>query len=398
MMNNRDQIRRLADEFAARRISRRAFARGAAALGASAPMISSFLRVTGANAAVIDGPVKVTPVRSAQSNQLVVSSWGGNFGEAQRATQFEPFTAETGIEVVLAPQSPELALIEAQVTSGNVEWDLAENSNLGAYTLAGKEVLEAIDYSQMDAAVIDEINPAVMGEHSVGFFYWSSLLGYNLDYFEEGSYPTSWADFWDVAKFDAPRGLTEMNFEPPPLEVAMLAQGVAPEDLYPLDIAAAFASLDEIRPHMTTWLGVGSDGTQLLTQGELGMASSGNGALTNAIADGAPLGMEWNQGLLYFDAWVIPKGAPNQESAYRFIEFCLRPDVQSAFVQAYPIGAVNPLAYETIPEDITATSAGAPDNLVKQVVVDSAWWTETNDEGKTNLETVYDTWATWILG
>ena len=108
--------------------------------------------------------------------------------------------------------------------------------------------------------------------------------------------------------------------------------------------------------------------------------------------------MTWNQGLLYFDTWVIPKGAPHQDNAYRFIEFCLRPDVQSAFVQAYPIGAVNPEAYETIPAEVAASSAGAPDNLAQQVVVDSAWWTETNDEGETNLEAVYDIWVTWILG
>lgn len=398
MVTRHDQIRRLADDFTASRIDRRVFARRAAALGVSLPMVQALFRVTGAGATALDEPARTIPVERAQGNQLVVASWGGNFGEAQRATQFEPFTAETGIEVILAPQSPELALIEAQVTAGNVEWDLAENSNLGAYTLAGKEMVEPIDYSRMDSAVIDEINPAVLGEHSVGFFYWSSLLGYSLDYFEEGSYPASWADFWDVEKFDAPRGLTEMNFEPPPLEAAILAQGVAPEDLYPLDIDAAFASLGEIKPSITTWLGVGADGTQLLTQGELGMASAGNGALTNAIADGAPLGMTWNQGLLYFDAWVIPKGAPNQENAYKFIEFCLRPEVQSAFVQAYPIGAVNPLAYDTIPAEIAAGSAGAPENLEQQVVVDSAWWTAQDDDGKTNLETVYDTWATWILG
>ena len=94
---------------------------------------------------------------AAQDNTLVVSSWGGNFGEAQRAAQFEPFTAETGIEITLAPQQPELALIEAQVSSGKVEWDLAENSNLGAYTLAGKGVLEPIDYGRMDAKVIDGV-------------------------------------------------------------------------------------------------------------------------------------------------------------------------------------------------------------------------------------------------
>ena len=393
---NREQLVRLVDDVSAGRINRRVFTLRAAALGISVPLTQSLLRVGGASAAPWDDDIRVTPVR-AQENQLVVSSWGGNFGEAQRATQFEPFTAETGIEVVLAPQSPEIALIEAQVTSGNVEWDVAENSNLGAFTLAGKDLLETIDYASMDQAVIGEVNPAVLAENVAGFFYWSSVLGYNVDYFEDGVYPNSWADFWNVEKFDVPRGITEMNFEPPPLEIALMAQGVARDDLYPLDIEAAFASLSEIRPAITTWIGVGADGTQLLTQGELAMATNGNGAMTNAIADGAPLGMTWNEGLLYYDAWVIPKGAPNQEAALQFIEFCLRADVQSAFVQAYPIGAVNPVAYETIPAEVAASSAGAPENLEQQLIVDGAWWTETNDEGKTNLEVVYDTWATWIL-
>jgi putative spermidine/putrescine transport system substrate-binding protein len=378
-------------------VSRRDFTVRAAALGVSAPMLAAFLRVLEAEAATVTDPVRVEPVSRVQDNTLVVASWGGNFGEAQRTTQFEPFTKETGIEVVLAPQSPEIALIEAQVTSGKVEWDLAENSNLGAFTLAGKDLLETIEYSQMDAAVIDKVNPDVLSENSAGFFYWSSLLGYAKEYFDEGHYPSSWADFWNVEEFPAPRGMTEMNFEPPPLEVTLLAKGVAPAELYPLDIKAAFASLDEIRPHITTWTGTGADGVPLLVQGELGMDAEGNGALTNAIKDGAQIGMEWNQGLLYYDAWVIPKGAPHQENALRFIEYTLRPDVQSAFVQAYPIGAVNPDAYETIPADIAADSAGAPENLAKQVHVDTAWWTTRNDEGKTNLEVVYDTWATWIL-
>jgi len=392
-----DALRRLGNDLAARRLSRRDFVRRAAALGVSAPVTAAILRVTGNEASAAESATPLLRTSSQQEDKLVISSWGGNFGEAQRAAQFEPFTKETGIEVVLAPQSPELALIEAQVTSGKVEWDLAENSNLGAFALAGKGMLEPIDYGKMDAGVLADVDEVVKGEHSVGFFFWSSLLGYNTEFFEEGKYPGSWTDFWNTEAFDAPRGLTEMNFEPPPLEAALLAKGVTPDKLYPLDIEAAFASLDDIRPHITKWLGVGADGTQLLAQGELGMASAGNGSLVNAKKDGAPVDLTWNQGLLYFDAWVIPKGAERTENAYRFIEFCLRPEHQASFVQAYPIGAVAAKAYETIPAEVAAISAGAPDNLAKQVKVDSAWWTAKNENGKTNLETVYDKWAEWII-
>ncbi|MCR6679425.1 ABC transporter substrate-binding protein, partial [Escherichia marmotae] len=67
-----------------------------------------------------------------------------------------------------------------------------------------------------------------------------------------------------------------MNFEPPPLEAALLAQGVAPDALYPLDIAAAFNSLEQIRPSITTWTGISADAVPLLVQGELGVANAGN--------------------------------------------------------------------------------------------------------------------------
>ena len=162
--------------------------------------------------------------------------------------------------MVLAPQSPELALIEAQVTSGKVEWDLAENSNLGAFTLAGKDMLETIDYARWTRRSSARSTAAVKGEYSV----WHLLLVVPAGLQRPSSrraHPANWADFWDVERSRRPRGMTEMDFEPPPLETALLAQGVAPDELYPLDIDAAFRSLDEIRPHITKWTGFGANAT-----------------------------------------------------------------------------------------------------------------------------------------
>ena len=106
MYNKHDQYRRLADELAANRISRRDFMARASALGLSTAMMSALLGVTGSALTLAS-----KPVRSATSgdNQVVVASWGGGFGDAQRAAQFAPFAEETGIEVEL-PDLPYSAL------------------------------------------------------------------------------------------------------------------------------------------------------------------------------------------------------------------------------------------------------------------------------------------------
>ena len=156
MPNKLEQYRKLADDLAANRTSRRDFLKRSSALGLSTPMMSALLGVTGSALALSP---KVARADSHGDNQIVVASWGGGFGDAQRAAQFTPFTEETGIEVVLAPQQPEIALLQAQVESGNVEWDLSNNSFVGAYTLANKGFLEELDYSAMNADIVDGHQP-----------------------------------------------------------------------------------------------------------------------------------------------------------------------------------------------------------------------------------------------
>ena len=394
MYNKHDQYRRLADELAANRISRRDFMARASALGLSTAMMSALLGVTGSALTLAPRPVRAA---SSDDNQIVVASWGGGFGDAQRAAQFAPFTEETGIEVVLAPQQPEIALIQAQVESGNVEWDLSNNSFCVVDVLAKKGFLEEIDYSAMDAGIVDGINPFVKGKYSAGIYFWAMNLGYSLDFFTEAEHPTNWAEYWNVDRFPGPRGLTSMDFEPPPLEIPFLANGVAIDDLYPMDIEKGFGYLTAFRDNITKWTGYAVDATQLLVQGELAAVASGNGSLTNAVKEGASVGMSWEQGLLYFDAWVMPKGAPRRENALRFVEFCYRPEVQAEFVKRYPIAAVVAAANDLLPADVAEASLGNPMHLKRQVPPNPEWWSKLNADGKTNLELVYEKWATWIL-
>jgi putative spermidine/putrescine transport system substrate-binding protein len=385
------ELRRIADDLVYDRLSRRDFLRRCGKLGLSAPMMSAMLGVTGSSLILSATPSHV----QAAENTLVIASWGGGFGEAQRAAQFDPFIEETGIEIVLAPQQPDPAVLQAQVDSGDVTWDLAEVSLVGAGLLSNKGYLEPINYDAMDSAVLSGIEASVRQRDSVGIFYWPWVLGYNTSTLSKS--PTSWRDMWDVEGFPAIRGLTEMNYEPPPFEIPFLANGVSPEDLYPMDIDRGFDLLTEIRPHITAWTGYGKNGATMTAQGELDMAPGAAPTFFRTRAEGGTVDWVWNQGLLYYDAWVMPKGAPHQDNATRFIEYTLRPDVQARFAEAYPGGPTAKGATAKLPPAIVDVSVAKPEIQAQTIKVDLEWWTKPDADGKANIDRVYERWATWIL-
>jgi putative spermidine/putrescine transport system substrate-binding protein len=86
-----------------------------------------------------------------------------------------------------------------------------------------------------------------------------------------------------------------------------MADGVEAEELYPLDVPRAFASLDRIR-----------DATQFYEDGKsrssscaraAGLASAWN--VRTALPDVQSLvKVQWNGGMLAADSWVIPAELP----------------------------------------------------------------------------------------
>lgn len=90
----------------------------------------------------------------------------------------------------------------------------------------------------------------------MGGIVWSVALTYDGNKLTGDNVPKSWADFWDVEKFPGKRGLRKGAKYA--LEVALLADGVAPDELYdvlgtPEGVDRAFAKLDELRPNLIWW-------------------------------------------------------------------------------------------------------------------------------------------------
>ncbi|TIQ16119.1 MAG: ABC transporter substrate-binding protein, partial [Mesorhizobium sp.] len=103
---------------------------------------------------------------------------------------------------------------------------------------AKKGILEEIDYSLFRKEELDGIYEFAKQPFGVANLIYSYNMVYSTDVFPaDKPRPTNWAEFWDADKFPGVRTLVSGQFgSEGPWEEALLADGVSPDKLYPMDI------------------------------------------------------------------------------------------------------------------------------------------------------------------
>jgi len=267
---------------------------------------------------------------------LGFASYGGVYQKAQRTGWLEPYTKLTGVQFAESEESSN-ATIKSQVESGQVTWDVVDVGN--DFGLAGnKDILEPLDYSLIHK---DQILPGFAGDYRVADITYGVVLAYRSDKFPTA--PQNWADFFDLTKFPGKRGMYDYSAGGI-FEVALMADGVAPKDLYAnggLDIPRAIKKLDTIKDSLVFWPG-GAKSMELIESGEVTMSLMWNGRAWSAKhLDNAPVEIQWNQQLLTADYFVVPKGAPNKDEAMKFIAWATCAQNNAAPSDSIPYGPTN---------------------------------------------------------
>uniref|UniRef100_UPI0010706A4A Fluorescent GABA Sensor precursor n=1 Tax=Pseudomonas fluorescens TaxID=294 RepID=UPI0010706A4A len=239
-------------------------------------------------------------------------SWGGSTQDAQKQAWADPFSKASGITVVQDGPT-DYGKLKAMVESGNVQWDVVDVEADFALRAAAEGLLEPLDFSVIQR---DKIDPRFVSDHGVGSFFFSFVLGYN----EGGggaSKPQDWTALFDTKTYPGKRALYKWP-SPGVLELALLADGVPADKLYPLDLDRAFKKLDTIKKDIVWW-GGGAQSQQLLASGEVSMGQFWNGRIHALQEDGAPVGVSWKQNLVMADILVVPKGTKNKAAAMKFL-------------------------------------------------------------------------------
>ena len=334
----------------------------------------ALLRRGGVGAAALALPYVWTGERAFAADQITVADVGGAPAQAIKKAFYEPFEKETGIRVVgVVHESDPTSQFKLIVDTKSYLWDvcMVTPSNVG-YLTAPKNYLETIG---IDASEVPTFVPGTITPVWLGFSVFGKIMAYRTDKFGENG-PKTWADFWNVTKFPGRRGLYKGCIGM--IEAALMADGVDPKDLYPIDMDRAFRSLDKIKKHVAVWWTSGAQNTQLLQSGEVDMCDTWGARAFAAIESGAPVKMVWTQGTFSMDGWSILTGTPRLDLARKFVRFCVKPEQQAIYSSTVANGPTNQKAYDSISEARAKVLPTSPDNLKGLVRENPTWWIQNN--------------------
>ena len=332
-----------------------------------------------------------------ESPHLVVASWGGSFQDAQRQVLFKPFTLETGIEI-LEITGPSMARIKAMVDSGRSDWDVALMTPADVLTLADAGYLAEIAYDDnYFNNTLENIDERAISVHGIADFFSSKVISYNTGFYTEDHHPGTWEEFWDADQYPGLRIIDAGDWSVPPIEYALLADGVSPDNLYPLDLERAYRSIEKIQPHVLKFSTSPVMPAQGLVDGEVALAAVTLGRIAQLKQQGAPVDFEWNQGLMEVNYWVIVGNTKNYDAAMEFIKFTTHPDIQAAMAKLQPLGPTNKQAFDYLSNERAKELPTYPDNLEKQIFVSAEFWAKKDTSGKTNTEKNAELWRRFSL-
>ena len=303
-------------------------------------------------------------------------SFGGVYQEAQKKAWLDPYTALTGVQFVTDENSSN-ATIKAQVEAGQVTWDVVDVGNDFGLD-ANKDLLEPLDFTLIPK---DELNEQLgISDWRIPDITYGVVLAYNTDE-TAGKVPEGWADYFDTTKIPGKRGFWDYS-EGGMFEFALMADGVKPADLYPLDLERATKKLNTIKDDLVPW-STGADSQSLIGSGEVAMTMIWNGRGWSAKnIDKKPVEIQWNQQIVTADYLVIPKGTPNKDPAMKFIAYTACAANNAGPSQYIPYGPTNKnsQANPAMLKDLSVTNADENsayfddkwliDNFAK---VDAAW-------------------------
>src|SRR5215211_4231487 len=296
----------------------------------------------------------------AATEGLVFASSGSSYQRAQTKAWLKPYSNETG--TTIRQDSPtDYAKIQSMVENNKVVWDVVNVSNdFGLQSTA--DLLEPLDYSVIDKGPILE---GYASEYRIACMLYANTLAYNTQ------------------KIPGRRGFRKSPWET--LEVALLGDNVAPENLYPLDVDRALDKLDTIKDQIVWWE-TGGQLQQQLADGAVTLASAWNGRVQKEIDAGTPVKIQWNQNLQTADYLVVPKGTANKEQAMELIAYCVSADNNHRLSDFIPYAPINKKSIPKVDPQVTSQLPTAYRDV--GVTFNAEWW----DNNREAVEQKFNQW------
>jgi putative spermidine/putrescine transport system substrate-binding protein len=285
---------------------------------------------TGGSAAPKDVSAKWPKITS---RQVVVAGFGGETYDLRDREEFTPYAKLSGARVVQAAW--DYGKFVSMAKSANPAWDM-------------------IDFDGYSIAAL------------IGSYAYSVVMGWST---KLSSTPTSWADFFNTKKFPGKRAFPKSIYAGT-AEIALLADGVAKDKIYPLDLDRAFAKLDTIKDDLLFYDSY-AQGQQYMSQGSASMIATANSRMIQLKNDGQPVDWTYQDAVLYpWGGFAMPQHAPHADAANALIDYLSTPEAQALVAKKLYLGPTVSAAFDSLTKQELALQPSAPANVAKQLSVD----------------------------
>jgi spermidine/putrescine transport system substrate-binding protein len=285
----------------------------------------------------------------ASDNILNVYTWSGVIPEAI----IQQFEKETGIKVNFSTYDSNEIMYAKLRASKNAGYDIIEPSSYYIDRMRHQNVLEKLDKTKLSN--YKNLDPHFLNQSydphntfSIPFIWGTTGIFVNKSYVDPKSIQ-NWSDFWDN-KFENQLMLLDDSREV--FSVALRVLGYSANDNDPEHIKQAYLKLKELLPNIKIFKSDGVVTIMIDEDANIGMAWDGD--LYKAKKENPDLEyiLPKDGFVIYVDNFAIPKGAPHQANAYKFLNFMLRPDVAKAVAISNHFATPNLAAQKLLPAEV----------------------------------------------
>ena len=361
------------------------------------------LRLSGVGLLLIAVPAAVSAqsddasgAAMAPNPEITFTSWTGPYMRSQMLGFVRPYEAETNARVNVEHYNGGISEIRDQVESANVKWDVVDLTQADSLRACEEGLLENL--SDMDLPAGDDGTPArddfvdgALNDCGVGVIVWGTAFAYSKSAYGENG-PATIADFFDDDAFPGSRAIR--NDPTVIMEWALMADGVAREDVYPMletdeGVERAFDKMDGIRSGLQLW-SAGREPVRLLNNGEVAMSMiwATTGA-TASMEEGADFTVVMDGRVIELDLFGIPKGSRNLEAAKDFIRYASSTRALAEMVKHLPNGPTRKSSLAQLDDEILQQIPNGPAYEDKAFILSDAEWWSANHE---RLEEKFDIW------
>jgi putative spermidine/putrescine transport system substrate-binding protein len=315
------------------------------------------------------------------AGSMIIVGWGGLSSKYWQDFFSDPFAAATGDQLRWVYASgQQVAAVQAQHAAGQIEWDVLSSLDGNQFALLSQQGLLQKLPPDVKAGLANQM-PDGVTDVGVMFATLSDIIACNSKI--AAACPKTPQDFFDVKRFPGQRSLY-INDPLVAMAMALEADGVPANSVFPMDIDRAFRKLEVVRPLIRVFWQSGDQSQQIFRSGEVSMAVVWNGRafdLANHPTDRMNIVVSW-QGAVYEPSFTaVVSGAPHANAAYKFLQWVAdHPDAMARYAEKTTYGFPNQDIFKSLPDSVAGWLPEFPAHFSGQVRLDYDWYIQHKSE------------------